>query len=60
MTSKAKTSIGVETIRESILVVRIAPDEGGSLKIEHVEEFTDSKAELDFVQAIAEAGAKKR
>jgi hypothetical protein len=59
MTCKAKTSIGVETNRESIFITHIVTDEDGSLKINKLEEFTDSKAELDFVEAIAAAGAKK-
>ena len=45
--------------RESIYIGHIAADEDGSLKIKRVEEFTDSKAHLDFVQAITEAKAKK-
>jgi hypothetical protein len=56
MTHKAKISIGVESTRESILIVHIVSDEDGSLKIKQVEEFTDSKAELDLVQAITAAG----
>jgi hypothetical protein len=59
MTHKVKTSIGVETIRESILIAYIVTDEDGSLKVKRTEEFTDSKAELDFVQAITAARAKK-
>ena len=58
-THNAKISVGVESTRESILIVHIITDEDGSLKIKQVEEFTDSKAELDLVQAIAAAGAKK-
>ena len=58
MTNKVKTSIGVETTRESVLIADIAADEDGSLKVKWAEEFTDSKAELDFVQAIAAACAK--
>ena len=62
MNHKVKTSIGVESIRESILIVYIVTDEDGSLKIKRVEEFTDSKAELDFTHAVAAAGvgAKKQ
>jgi hypothetical protein len=56
MSHKMKTSIGVETARESILIVHIVPDEGGGLKIKQLEEFVDSKAELDFAQAVAAAG----
>ena len=59
MANKTKTSIGTERNRESIIIVDIVTDEDGSLKIKQYEEFTDSKAELDFAQAIAEARAKK-
>jgi hypothetical protein len=60
MTHKVETSIGVEMNRESIIIMHIVSDEDGSLKIKEHEEFTDSKAELDFVQAIAAATAKRR
>ena len=45
--------------RESILIGHIVTDEDGSLKIKHMEEFTDSKAFLDFVQAVTAAKAKE-
>jgi len=54
-----KTVVGVEAIRESIFIDHIVTDEDGSLKIKHVEEFTDSKAHLDFVQAVVAATVKK-
>ena len=60
MTHKVETSIGVEMSRESIIIMHIVSDEDGSLKIKEHEEFTDSKAELDFVQAIAAATAKRQ
>ena len=60
MTHKVETSIGVEMNRESIIIMHIVSDEDGSLKIKEHEEFTDSKAELDFVQAIAAATAKRQ
>jgi len=59
VTNKAKTSIGVEMNRESIFIAHIVTDEDGSLKIKQMEDFTDSKAYLDFIQAVAEARAKK-
>ena len=61
MNLKAKTSIGVECTRESILTVHFVTDEDGSLKIKQLEDFTDSKTELDFYLAMATAmaGAKK-
>jgi hypothetical protein len=46
-----------ELTRESIFIADIAPDEDGSLKIKRLEDFTDSKAEHDFYQALA---AKKQ
>jgi hypothetical protein len=60
ITNKAKTSIGVEMCRESIFIGHIVTDEDGSLKLRQIEEFTDSKAHLDFTQAIAVAIAKKQ
>jgi hypothetical protein len=60
MTHKVNTSIGVEMNRESVVITHIVSDEDGSLKIKKIEDFTDSKAELDFVQAIAAARAKKQ
>lgn len=54
-TNKAKTLVGVDMSRESILIAQIAPDEDGSLKIKQLEEFTDSKLYLDFIKAVAEA-----
>ena len=56
------TSIGVENTRESVCVLHLVTDEDGSLKAKLLEEFTDSKAELDFAQAVAaaKAGIKKQ
>jgi hypothetical protein len=59
MTNKVKTSIGIERIRETIFIGHIVTDEDGSLKIKQLEEFIDSKAELDFTQAVV-AGAKRQ
>ena len=42
-------------IRESIFILDIVADEDGSLKIKRMEEFTDSKAHLDFYQVVAAA-----
>lgn len=53
------TSVGVEMVREMILIVHIVPDEDGKLKIKTLEEFTDTKGYLDFFQAIAAAKANK-
>jgi hypothetical protein len=60
LTNKVKTSIGVERVRETIFIGHIVTDEDGSLKFKRVEEFPDSKAELDFAQAVTAAGAKER
>jgi len=46
--------------RESIFIGHIVTDEDGSLKIRRIEEFTDSKAHLDFAQAVAAVKAKKQ
>ena len=46
-------------IREAILIVHIATDEDGSLKIRQIEDFIDSKSHLDFIQAVAAVKAKK-
>ena len=53
-----KTPIG-EMIRELIFIKHIVTDEEGSLKINLVEEFTDSKAYLDAIDAVAAAKAKR-
>ena len=57
--NKVMTSIGVEMLHESIFIADIVTDEDGSLKVKQLEEFTDSKAEYDFAQAMAAAGVKK-
>jgi hypothetical protein len=59
MNNKVMTSMGVEMIHESIFITDVVIDEDGSPKVKRLEEFTDSKAELDFAQAIVAAGAKK-
>jgi hypothetical protein len=60
MTNRVNTSIGVEVNREMIFILHIATDEGGNLKIKKLEDFADSKVELDYYQAIAAAEAKKQ
>jgi len=59
LTANINTAIGIGTARESIFIDHIVTDEDGSLKIGKVEEFTDSKSHLDFIQAIAAANANK-
>ena len=45
--------------REMILIVHSAPDDDGSLKLKQVEEFTDSKAYLEFFKAVTAAKANE-
>ena len=59
MTADIKTVFGVETTRESIFIEHIVTDEDGSLKVKHAEEFTDSKTNVEFMQAFTAATAKK-
>lgn len=42
-----------------VWIAHIVIDEDRSLKISRVEEFTDSKAYLDFFKAVMEAKAKR-
>ena len=60
MTNKVKTSIETERNRETITIAHIVTDEDGSLKIKQVEEFVDTKDELDFYQALAAARARNQ
>jgi hypothetical protein len=60
MTYGSKTSIGADMNYESILIAETVTDEDGSLKIKRLEEFSDSKVELDFIQTVAAAGIKKQ
>jgi len=53
------TSTGVEAVRESIFTNHIVTGDDGSLKIGRIEEFTDSKAYVDFIEAVAAAKAKE-
>lgn len=57
LTAKADAKIGIEMIREMILIAYIVTDDDGSLKIKQLDEFTDSKANVDFFKAVAEAKA---
>ena len=58
VTNRTKTLLGDEINRESIYILYIVTDEDGSLKIKQLEDFTDSKTHLDYIQAIAAANAK--
>ena len=53
-----KSPIG-NVAAEAVCIAHIVTNEDGSLKIKQVENFMDSKAHLDFVQAVAAAKAKK-
>ena len=55
-----KTTVGIDVNRESILIGQIVTDEDGSLKIKQFEEFTDSKAYLDVIEAFAALKAKQQ
>ena len=57
LTGNSDTSTGVETVRDIVFIAHIITDEDGSLKIKQGEEFTDSKAYLDFFKAVAEVEA---
>ena len=49
----------MQIIRELIFTAHIITDQDGSLKISQLDEFTDSKALLDFYKAVEEAKANK-
>ena len=59
LTTKAKTLTGMESCSEMIIIFHIVTDEDGGLKIKDLEEFIDSKAYLDFFQAVVAAKANK-
>ena len=56
---KMMSSIGVEMNHESINICDFVTDEDGSLKVKRAEHFMDSRAELDFTQALKAAGVKE-
>ena len=45
--------------REMILIGQVT-DEDGSLQFKQLEEFTDSKAYLDFMKAVADAKSNRQ
>jgi hypothetical protein len=47
-------------VRESITISHIAPDADGNLKIIKIEDFTDSKAHTESMDAMAKAVAAKQ
>ena len=57
---KAGTSIGVDFDRELFLTITIVTDEDGIMKMKHVDGFADSKMELEFAKAVAEANANRQ
>ena len=58
-TGKAMTKVGVLACSEMILTLHLVTDADGSLKMNCLEKFADSKDHLDFVKAVQEAKAKK-
>ena len=54
----AKTTIGGKITHESILIKHMATDEDGSVRTKLGEEFTDSKAYFDGMQAAVAAKVK--
>lgn len=56
---KAQTTFGVELKREAILIAHVVTDDDGSLKIKQIEEFVDTKSQLESIQALEAAIAKK-
>lgn len=52
-----KNSTGVDITGESIYISHFATDEDGKLKIKEHEEFVDSKAYSDLIQAMTAKGA---
>lgn len=51
-TDYADTTVGIPFVNEATLIVEIAPNENGELKVKHVEEFLDSKFTLEFMEAV--------
>jgi len=56
---KAPSSIGTEVIFEMVVTAEIVTDDDGSLKVKRIDEFTDSKAYLDFFKAVEAAKARE-
>lgn len=53
------TALGVDLLREAIVIATIVIGDDGSLKIEKIEEFIDSKVHPESLQALEAAKAKK-
>jgi hypothetical protein len=51
-TDYADTTVGVPFVNEATLIVEIAPNEEGELKVKHVQEFLDSQFTLQFAKAV--------
>jgi len=45
-------AVGVPFVNEATLIVEIAPNVDGELKVKHVEEFLDSQFTLEFMKAV--------
>jgi hypothetical protein len=51
--------MGVDLFREAIVIATIVTGEDGSLKIQKIEEFIDSKVHLESMQAFEAAKPKE-
>ncbi|KAF9645444.1 hypothetical protein BDM02DRAFT_3120200 [Thelephora ganbajun] len=51
-TDYADTTVGVPFVNEATLIVEVAPNGDGELKVKHVEEFLDSQFTLEFMKAV--------
>jgi len=51
-TDNADTTVGIPFVNEASLIVEVAPNEGGELKVKHVEEFVDSRFAVEFLKAV--------
>ena len=56
---EAENPHGIDTKCEAIYIAHFITDEDGSLKLKHVDEFTDSKVYSGLHKALAEAKARK-
>ena len=52
------TALEVDLFREAIVIATIVTGDHGSLKIKKIEEFIDSKVQLEAMQALEAAKAK--
>ena len=59
LTTETKTKIGVDGTFELINISHIVTEEDGSLKIKKMEDFVDSKSNIDIIKAYDAALAGK-